>query len=104
MPPKKKDPPPDAVANSQNSQSTKDELRSFIERFENIEKDKKALADDQKELMAEAKGRGYDTKVMRRLIAERKRDASEVAEEESILDLYRMALGMGEYSDDSDMV
>ncbi len=103
--PKKKEPTPDAVANSQNSQSTGDELRGYIERWEALEKDKKAVADDQKEVMAEAKGRGFDTKVMRRLIAERKRDASEVAEEESVLDLYRMALGMGVHSDDdSDMV
>lgn len=77
-----------------NSQIASDELRDFIERYESLESDKKAIATDQKDLMAEAKGRGWDTKIMRRVIAERKRDADEVAEEESILDLYRMALGM----------
>ena len=80
---------------NKNSQIASDELRSFIERFESLESDKKAIADDQKELLAEAKGRGWDTKIMRRVIAERKRDADEVAEEESILELYRMAHGMG---------
>ena len=87
-----------------NSQSGRDELRSFIERWEALEADKKAIVEDQKEIMAEAKGRGYDTKVMRRVIAERKRDQEEIAEEEAILDLYRAALGMGTYStgDDDD--
>lgn len=82
-----------------NSQSGPDELRNFIERFEALEADKKAISEDQKELMAEAKGRGYDTKVMRRVIAERKRNADEVAEEEAVLDLYRAALGMGIHDD-----
>lgn len=70
------------------------ELRQFIERYETLEADKKAIADEQKELMAEAKGRGYDTKIMRKVIAERKRDADEIAEEEAILQLYRDALAM----------
>ena len=85
---------PQVKANA-NIQAASDELRSFVERYESLESDKKAIADDQKELMAEAKGRGWDTKVMRRVIAERKRDAEEIAEEESVLELYRMALGMG---------
>lgn len=89
---KEEDPTPTNMANSQ---SGREELRSFIERWESLEADKKAITEDQKELMAEAKGRGYDTKIMRRVIAERKRDPEEVAEEESILDLYRAALGMG---------
>jgi uncharacterized protein (UPF0335 family) len=95
---KKKETQEDPVSNSPNSQSTADELRSFIERWESLEKDKKAITDDQKEIMAEAKGRGYDTKVMRRVIAERKRDAAEIEEEESVLELYRMALKMGAYA------
>ena len=53
---------------------TADELRQFIERFERLEAEKKDIADAQKEVMAEAKGRGYDTKVMRKVIALRKRD------------------------------
>jgi uncharacterized protein (UPF0335 family) len=73
---------------------TADELRQFIERFEQLEAEKKDVAEQQKELMAEAKGRGYDTRVMRKVIALRKRKADEVAEEEAILDLYKSALGM----------
>jgi uncharacterized protein (UPF0335 family) len=70
------------------------ELRQFIERFERLEAEKKDIADQQKEVMAEAKGRGYDTKVMRRLIALRKRDKEDLAEEEAVLELYKEALGM----------
>ncbi|MEL7105103.1 MAG: DUF2312 domain-containing protein [Pseudomonadota bacterium] len=73
---------------------TADELRQFIERFERLEAEKKDLADQQKEVMAEAKGRGYDTKVMRKLVAMRKRDSADIAEEEAVLDLYKQALGM----------
>ncbi len=71
-----------------------EELRQFVERFERLEAEKKDIADQQKEVMAEAKGRGYDTKVMRKLIAMRKRDRDDLAEEEAVLDMYRQALGM----------
>ncbi|MBM1219525.1 DUF2312 domain-containing protein [Ponticoccus sp. SC2-23] len=70
------------------------ELRQFIERFERLEAEKKDIADAQKEVMAEAKGRGYDTKVMRKVIALRKRDADDIAEEEAVLEMYKAALGM----------
>ncbi len=70
------------------------ELRQFIERFERLEAEKKDIADAQKEVMAEAKGRGYDTKVLRKVIAIRKRDANDLAEEEAVLDMYKSALGM----------
>jgi uncharacterized protein (UPF0335 family) len=73
---------------------TADELRQFIERYERLEMEKKDLADQQKEVMAEAKGRGYDTKVMRKLVAMRKRDREDLAEEEAVLEMYRQALGM----------
>lgn len=73
---------------------TADELRQFIERMERLEMEKKDIADQQKEVMAEAKGRGYDTKVMRKVIALRKRDANDIAEEEAVLDMYKEALGM----------
>ena len=73
---------------------TADELRQFIERFEQLESEKKDVAEQQKELMAEAKGRGYDTKVMRKVIAMRKRKPDELAEEEAILEMYKTALGM----------
>jgi len=70
------------------------ELRQFIERFERLEQEKKDIADAQKEVMAEAKGRGYDTRVMRKLIALRKKDPAEISEEEAVLELYKEALGM----------
>jgi len=70
------------------------ELRQFVERVERLEQEKKDLGEQIKEVMAEAKGRGYDTKVMRKLIALRKRDKDDIAEEEAILDLYKEALGM----------
>jgi len=71
-----------------------DELRQFIERYERLEAEKKDIADAQKEVMAEAKGRGYDTRVMRKLVAMRRRDRDDLAEEEAVLDLYKEALGM----------
>ncbi len=73
---------------------TADELRQFIERFERLELEKKDIAEQQKEVMAEAKGRGYDTKVMRKVIALRKRDKDDIAEEEAVLEMYKEALGM----------
>ena len=73
---------------------TADELRQFIERIERLDAEKKDLAEQQKEVMAEAKGRGYDTKVMRKLITMRKRDKDDIAEEEAILEMYKEALGM----------
>ena len=73
---------------------TADELRQFIERLESLEEQKKEIAELQKETLAEAKGRGYDTKVMRKVIALRKRKPDEVAEEEAVLEMYKAALGM----------
>jgi uncharacterized protein (UPF0335 family) len=70
------------------------ELRQFIERYERLESEKKDIADGQKEVMAEAKGRGYDTKVIRKLIAIRKRDANDLAEEEAVMEMYMTAMGM----------
>lgn len=71
-----------------------DELRQFIERYEHLEAEKQDIAEQQKEVMAEAKGRGYDTAVMRKIIAMRKRDKDDLAEEEAILEMYKAALGM----------
>ena len=73
---------------------TAEELRQFIERVEQLNAEISDLTDDRKEVFAEAKGRGYDTKVMRKLIAIRKRRADDVAEEEAIFDMYAQALGM----------
>ena len=78
----------------QSSRVSADELRQFVERYERLEAEKRDIADQQKEVMAEAKGRGYDTKVMRKVIALRKRDKDDIAEEEAVLDMYKQALGM----------
>jgi len=73
---------------------TANELRQFVERVERLEAEKKDLAEQQKEVMAEAKSRGYDTKVLRKVIALRKREPDDIAEEEAVLDMYKEALGM----------
>lgn len=73
---------------------TADELRQFIERFEQLEREKKDVSEQQKDLMSEAKGRGFDTKIMRKVIALRKRKDNDIAEEEAILEMYKSALGM----------
>ena len=70
------------------------ELRAFIERIERLDAEKKDLADQQKEVFAEAKGRGYDTRIIRKVIGLRKKDPAEISEEEAILELYKQALGM----------
>lgn len=70
------------------------ELRSFIERAEHLEAEKKEVADLLKDVFAEAKARGYDVKILKKVMALRKRDADEVAEEEAVLDMYREALGL----------
>ena len=73
---------------------TADELRQFIERAEQLEAEKKDIAEQAKEVLSEAKARGYDTKVIRKIIAMRKRDPADLAEEEAVLDVYKAALGM----------
>ena len=70
------------------------QLRAFIERIERLEEEKKTIADDIKEVYAEAKGTGFDTKAIRTIVRLRKKDQAERQEEESILDLYKAALGM----------
>jgi len=83
--------PPSAGHNS--AAAAGEELRQFVERYVELEADKAAIAADQKEIMAEMKGRGYDTKIVRRLIAELKREPDDIAEEEAILEIYRAAMG-----------
>jgi uncharacterized protein (UPF0335 family) len=73
---------------------TAEELRQIIERYEQLEAEKKDIAEQMKEVMAEAKGRGYDTKVLRKVIALRRRKPDEIAEEEAVLEVYKQALGM----------
>lgn len=69
-----------------------DRLRSIVERIERLEGEKRDLASDVKDIYAEAKSAGFDSKVLRRLIATRKMEAAEVEEQETMLDLYRRAL------------
>ncbi|OOY17345.1 DUF2312 domain-containing protein [Thioclava sp. DLFJ4-1] len=71
-----------------------DELRQFIEQFESLEAEKKDIAEQQKDVMSEAKARGYNTKVLKKIVALRKRDKDDVAEEDAIFDLYKSALGI----------
>ena len=73
---------------------TQDLLRSFVERIERLEEEKKTISDDIKDVYSEAKGNGFDTAVLREVIRLRKQDASERQEHEAILDLYLQALGM----------
>jgi uncharacterized protein (UPF0335 family) len=69
-------------------------LKSFIERIERLEEEKRTLADDIKEVYSEAKGSGFDTKIMRQLIRLRRMDQDDLDEQESLLDVYKRALGM----------
>jgi uncharacterized protein (UPF0335 family) len=72
-----------------------DRLRSFIERVERLEEEKAAILNDTKEVYAEAKGEGYDVKILRQVVRIRKMDRAERQEQEAILDLYLSALGEG---------
>jgi uncharacterized protein (UPF0335 family) len=69
-------------------------LRSLIERIERLEEERKALASDIKDIYAEAKSAGFDVKVIRQLVRIRKQEPAEVEEQETLLDVYRRALGM----------
>lgn len=71
-----------------------DRLRSIIERVERLEEERKALASDIKDIFAEAKGAGFDVKVIKAIIALRKQEPAEVEEQETLLDIYRRALGL----------
>jgi len=70
-------------------------LRAFVERIERLEEEKKALGDDIRDVYAEAKGNGFDVKVIRKVVSIRKQDRDKRREEEEILELYLAALGMG---------
>ena len=77
-----------------NSGIAADQLRAFIERIERLEEEKKSIADDIKDVYAEAKGNGFDVAILRKVISLRKKALHEREEEEAILDLYLQALGM----------
>jgi uncharacterized protein (UPF0335 family) len=73
---------------------TAEELRQIVERLEQLDAEKRDIADQIKEAMAEAKGRGYDTRALRKILALRKRKPDDVAEEQAVLEAYKAALGM----------
>lgn len=73
---------------------TADELRAFVERYEQLESEKKDVAAQQKQVIDELSGRGYDKKVFRKIVALRKKNKDEIAEEDAILQLYMKVLGM----------
>ena len=72
----------------------KDQLKAIVERVERLEEEKKAISDDIRDVFAEAKGNGFDVKIMRKIVSIRKQDREKRREEEEILDLYLAALGM----------
>jgi uncharacterized protein (UPF0335 family) len=84
----------ETATNAESYKVTAGELRQFIERIERLDSEKKDLAEQQKEVMAEAKLRGYDTKLIRKIVALRARDANDIAEEDALMEMYREALGM----------
>jgi len=69
-------------------------LRSFIERIERLEEERRTLGEDIKEVFAEAKGNGFDAKIMRQIIKIRRMDKDDLDEQETLLDIYKRALGM----------
>ncbi|MCY4304671.1 MAG: DUF2312 domain-containing protein [Aestuariivita sp.] len=83
----------DKEINSVN-RATAQELRQLVEKYERLEVERSDVLAQQREVMAEAKSKGYDTRVLRKLIVLRKRDSEKVAEEEAILELYKNTLGM----------
>ncbi len=85
---------PAAATDAPATDFAKDQLKSIIERIERLEEEKKAISEDIKEVYAEAKGNGYDVKVLREIIRLRKQDANERAEYETVLETYLEALGM----------
>ena len=72
----------------------KDQLKAFVERIERLEEEKKATADDIRDVYAEAKGNGFDPKILRMVVRLRKQDADERREQEAVLETYMHALGM----------
>ena len=71
-----------------------DRLKSFVERIEKLDEERKAISDDMRDVYSEAKGVGYDVKTMRKLVSLRKMDAADRDEQEALLDTYKHALGM----------
>ena len=73
---------------------TREEIRSFVERIEQLNLEKNEIAEQQKEVFSEAKARGYDTRILRKVVSLRKRDPQDLSEEEAILEIYREAVDL----------
>jgi len=84
----------DEISGSGTSAVSSGQLRALVERIEHLEEEKAAIAEQIKEVYAEAKAHGFDTKILRKVVSLRKKDPDERAEEETLLDVYLSALGM----------
>ena len=84
----------DETSNDNVYRVTREEIRSFVERIENLNIEKNEISEQQKDVFAEAKSRGYDTRILRKVVSMRKRDPQDLSEEEAILEIYREALDL----------
>ena len=84
----------DEISNDTVYRVTREEIRSFVERIENLNIEKNEISEQQKDVFAEAKSRGYDTRILRKVVSMRKRDPQDLSEEEAILEIYREALDL----------
>lgn len=83
------------MVNDETYRATQSEIRQYVERYERLEAEKKDIADHQKEVMSEAKSRGYDTAILKQVIARRKKSPEDLAEQEALLSMYEEAMGNG---------
>ena len=84
----------DETSNDNVYRVTREEIRSFVERIENLNIEKNEISEQQKDVFAEAKSRGYDTRILRKVISMRKQDPQDLSEEEAVLEIYREALDL----------
>jgi uncharacterized protein (UPF0335 family) len=84
----------DETVNESVYRVTRDEIRSFVERIERLNIEKSEIAEQQNEVFAEAKSRGYDTRILRKVVSMRKQDPQDLSEQEAILEIYREALDL----------
>ena len=84
----------DETVNDSVYRVTRDEIRSFVERIERLNIEKSEIAEQQNAVFAEAKSRGYDTRILRKVVSMRKQDPQDLSEQEAILEIYREALDL----------
>lgn len=90
---------PDVSGGDNSSKAAGAQLKAFLERIERMQDEKKAIADDIREIFAEAKGNGWDTKIMRIILRRRAQDAAERAEQDALLHTYSKAIGLASPAD-----